>query len=153
MNSLRHGKYLPINVCTFVKYPAPYSDCISFTLQLPFAGEEGLHLPHMEIPRLEVESDLQVPTYTTAPATPGPSIHWAMPGISLPPHGHCVGFLTRWAATGTSHALSFWTLPKCSQCRHMPTGYTGAVMIYVTNCHHSLMILLQQASRSALGLE
>ena len=33
----------------------------------------GLHLQHMEVPRLGVESELQLPAYTTATATPDPS--------------------------------------------------------------------------------
>ena len=33
----------------------------------------GLHLWHMEVPRLGVKSELQLPVYTTATAMPGPS--------------------------------------------------------------------------------
>ena len=33
----------------------------------------GLHLRHMEVPRLRVESELQLPAYTTATATRDPS--------------------------------------------------------------------------------
>ena len=33
----------------------------------------GPHLQHMEVPRLRVESELQLPAYTTATATPDPS--------------------------------------------------------------------------------
>ena len=33
----------------------------------------GLYLQHMEVFRLEVESELQPPAYTTATATPDPS--------------------------------------------------------------------------------
>ena len=33
----------------------------------------GLHLWHMEVPRLRVPSELQLPAYTTATATPDPS--------------------------------------------------------------------------------
>ena len=32
----------------------------------------GLHLWHMEVPRLGVESELQLPAYTTATAMPDP---------------------------------------------------------------------------------
>ena len=31
------------------------------------------HLQHMEVPRLGVDSELQLPAYTTATATPDPS--------------------------------------------------------------------------------
>ena len=33
----------------------------------------GLHLQHMEVPRLRVKSELQLPAYTTATAMPDPS--------------------------------------------------------------------------------
>ena len=33
----------------------------------------GLHLWHMEVPRLEVQSELKLLAYTTATATPDPS--------------------------------------------------------------------------------
>ena len=33
----------------------------------------GPHLQHMEVPRLRVESELQLPAYTPATATPDPS--------------------------------------------------------------------------------
>ena len=33
----------------------------------------GLHLRHMEVPRLGVQSELQLPAYTTVTATPDPS--------------------------------------------------------------------------------
>ena len=42
----------------------------SFSLSLPFFVFSGLHLQHMEVPRLRVESELQLPAYTTATATP-----------------------------------------------------------------------------------
>ena len=38
-----------------------------------FFGFLGLPLPHMEVPKLGVESVLQLPAYTTAKATAGPS--------------------------------------------------------------------------------
>ena len=34
----------------------------------------GLHLRHMEVPKLGVESELQLLAYTTATATPDPSL-------------------------------------------------------------------------------
>ena len=33
----------------------------------------GPHPPHMEVPKLQDESELQLPAYTTATATPHPS--------------------------------------------------------------------------------
>ena len=76
-----------------------------------------VHLQHMEIPRLEVESGLQLLAYVTAmlelkhicnlhsslwqrqigyPTEQGRE-------LNLHPHGYCVGFVTHWAQ---------WELPK-----------------------------------------
>ena len=41
----------------------------------------GLHPWHMEVPRLGIESELQLSAYTTATATPDPLTHWVGPGI------------------------------------------------------------------------
>ena len=74
------------------------------------------HLQPMEAPRLRVESELQLPVYTTAIAMPDASLlcdlHCSLQqhgilntlskqGSNLPPHGHCVGFLSHWATMGT----------------------------------------------------
>ena len=37
-----------------------------------FFSPLGLHLRHMEVPRLGVKSELQLPAYTTAAAMPDP---------------------------------------------------------------------------------
>ena len=45
---------------------------LSFFLSLPsFLSFLRLHLQHMEVPRLAVESELQLPAYSTATAPPG----------------------------------------------------------------------------------
>ena len=41
----------------------------------------GPHPWHMEVPRLGVELELQLPAYTTAHGNAGPLTHWARPGI------------------------------------------------------------------------
>ena len=46
---------------------------ISFFFFLPFVLFLGPHLQHMEVLRLGVQQELQLPAYTTATATPGPS--------------------------------------------------------------------------------
>ena len=71
-----------------------------------------LHLWHMEVPRLGVESELQLPTYTTATAMPdraltvnymaalgnaGSLTHWARPGIKPATSWILVGFIRHWA--------------------------------------------------------
>ena len=42
----------------------------------------GLHLQYMEVPRLGVKSELQLPAYTTVTATPAPS-HYLRPTLQL----------------------------------------------------------------------
>ena len=78
----------------------------------------GSHLWHMEVPRLGVTSELQLPVYT--PATQDPShicdlccslwqcrslTHWAKPGVEAASSWILVGFLTHWATTGTPRLL------------------------------------------------
>ena len=41
----------------------------------------GQHSKHMEVHRLGVESELQLPAYTTVHNNAGSLTHWAMPGI------------------------------------------------------------------------
>ena len=64
----------------------------------------GPHLQHMEIPRLGVESELQLRlqplqiqatsvTYSTAYGNTGSLNHWTRPGIDLRPHGYQSGSL------------------------------------------------------------
>ena len=56
----------------------------------------GPHLRHMEVPRLEVESELQLPAYATAHGNAGSLTHWARPGIELTPSWILVGFEPWW---------------------------------------------------------
>ena len=66
---------------------------------------KGTHSWHMELPRLGVESVLQLQAYTTATATTDLTIlqqarsltHWAR---------YCVRFLTHWAKTETLNLFS-----------------------------------------------
>ena len=69
----------------------------------------GPHLWHMEVPRLGVQSELQLQAYGTATATlnlshihahtavcsKAGSLTWGQ-GLNPHPHGHYVGFLTHW---------------------------------------------------------
>ena len=48
----------------------------------------GLHLWHMEVPRLGVESELGLPAYTTATATPDPQPTEQGQGSNPHPHGY-----------------------------------------------------------------
>ena len=76
----------------------------------------------MEVPRLEVESVLQLLAYTTATATPDLShifdlqhhssqqcwTHWARLGIEPTSSWTLVGFLTCWATLGTLTGLYYY---------------------------------------------
>ena len=61
----------------------------------------GSHLQHMEVPRLGVEWERQLPAYTTATAMLDPLTHWARPGIEPTSSWILVSLLTHWATTGT----------------------------------------------------
>ena len=75
----------------------------------------GLHPSHVEVPRLEVESELQVPAYAIATAAQDPShvcdltatlwslTHWARPGMEHTSSWILVRFITCWATMGTPH--------------------------------------------------
>ena len=82
----------------------------------------GLHLQHMEGPRLGVKSELQLLACATATATRHPSCvcdphhsswqHWIFnplmrPGIELTSSWILVESLTHWATTGIPHCVCF----------------------------------------------
>ena len=76
----------------------------------------GMHLQHMEIPRLGVESELQLPAYTNSHSNTGSEPHlWptsqltAMLDPQPPEQGQeieptaswiLIGFITHWATVG-----------------------------------------------------
>ena len=63
------GKSIYIFICKYIKWKDHKKHNFAF-----FAGRGGgAHVWHMEIPRLGVKSELQLPAYTTATATPDPS--------------------------------------------------------------------------------
>ena len=51
-----------------------YSFILSFVFIIIVFCFLGLHPQHMKVPRLGVQLELQLPTYTTATATPDPSL-------------------------------------------------------------------------------
>ena len=67
----------------------------------------GMHLRHMEIPRLGVESELQQhqiraesATYTTAHGNAGSLTHWLRPRIKPASSQILVGFINCWTTQG-----------------------------------------------------
>ena len=95
-----------------------FMDKFIYVIFFPFFSL-GLHLRHMEVPRLGAVLELQLLSYTTATAMPDPSCvfdlhrssrqhqilnplsHWARPGMELSSSWILIRFLTLWAATGT----------------------------------------------------
>ena len=59
-----------------------------------FGGGGGAHLWHMEVPRLGIESKLQLQTYTTAYSNAGSLTHWVRTGIKPVSSWMLLGFLT-----------------------------------------------------------
>ena len=82
----------------------------------------GMHPWHMEVSRLGVKSEIQLPAYTTTTAMWDPScicdlhhspwqhrpfMHWARPGIEPISSWVLVGFVNPWATMGTPNILLF----------------------------------------------
>ena len=82
----------------------------------------GPHLQHMEVPRLGVKLDLQLPayiwavsaTYITAHSNVRSLTHWARPGIESVSSRMLVRFVNLWATIGTP-TLSLLKLKKNKQ--------------------------------------
>ena len=55
----------------------------------------------MEVPRLGVESELQLSAYTTAHGNARSLTQWAEPGIEPHPHGYTNSVCYYWATMGT----------------------------------------------------
>ena len=80
-----------------------------------------LHLRHMEVPRLGVQLELELPAYTTATATPDlscvcnlhsslqrkpdPLTHWSRPGVKPLSLSILVRYLTCWVTMGTPELI------------------------------------------------
>ena len=65
-----------------------------FTLFYFFPVFLGPHLWHMEVPKLGVKSELQLPAYTAACGNAGSLNHGARPGIEPASSWASVGFVT-----------------------------------------------------------
>ena len=114
----RRKKWNTLKCC----YPTIWP--FKFTLQSPppFSLFLGLHLRHMEVPRLrlnwscscQLTPQLQQRgiwaasvTYTTAHSTARSLTHWARPGIEPVSSWILVGFVNHWAMMETP-SLPFW---------------------------------------------
>ena len=133
-----------------------------------------LHPQHMEVPSLEVESELRLLAYATAIAmchlshvcnlccslrNAGSLTHWARPGIKLTPSWVLVGFFTHWTTTGTpylllkprvcfkfSHPLA-WNIPKVSRPCPLPLApYTAIDLCWSTGS--ILVLVFQKCSKT-----
>ena len=100
--SLRFFSFFFFNCHTCSIWKFPYlSEPLS--LSLFFLVFLGLQPWHMEIPRLWIESELQLLAYATAMATQDPLPTEQGQGWNPHPHRHYVVFLTHWATVGTLH--------------------------------------------------
>ena len=118
----------------------------------------GLHLQHMEVPRLGDELDLQLPaytqpqqyriwalpvTYTTTLGNAGSLTHWARPGIKPISTWILVGFVTCWATKGTPFMLYCYL-----QCLHSSFGILICAFNYfsLSRATYSALLWFLQAS-------
>ena len=69
----------------------------------------GLNLWHMEVPRPGVQSELQLPAYSTTHINAGSLTHWVRPGIEPTSTWILVRFVDSWAKTGTP-VICFWEM-------------------------------------------
>ena len=83
----------------------------------------GLHPQHIEVPRLGVKSELQLPVYTTATATWDPSCICDLPHSSWQcwiPDQHClrpgIKPASSWILVGFISAVPQWELQLLSLC-------------------------------------
>ena len=81
----------------------------SFLVLVLVLRREGLHLLHLEVPRLGIESELQMLAYSPATAIPDPSYVSNLHHSSEP----CwiAGYLTHWAGPGVK-PTSPWILSR-----------------------------------------
>ena len=78
----------------------------------------GLHLRHMEAPKLGVESELQLPAYTRVTATPDPN-HVC----DLHHSSRNARSLTHWAKPGIKPETSWFIVVICFYCTTMGTAF------------------------------
>ena len=76
----------------------------------------GPHLWHMEVLRQDVETELQLPAYTTAHSNTRSLTHWVRPGIEPTTSWFLVRFIHHWTTTGSPWTLYILIhlLPTCS---------------------------------------
>ena len=80
----------------------PSTNCLTFlSFSFSFFFFLGPHQQPMEISRLEVKSEPQLPTYTIAQGNPRSTTHWARPGIEPKSSWILVRLVTHWATMGT----------------------------------------------------
>jgi len=75
------------------KWQKKIQDKLPFCVLFFFFFFLGLNLQHTEVPRLGVQSELQLPAYTTAHSNAVSLTHWARPGMELRTSWLLVGFI------------------------------------------------------------
>ena len=104
----------------------------------------GPHLQHMEVPRLGVESELQVLAYAIATATPESLTHWARPGIKPESSWILVGLIT----TEPRWELSYCVLSQETGCSSLCSKQKKWIFVLATR-----QFSLTWISFSAWGIE
>ena len=85
----------------------------------------GLHLWHVEVPRLRVKSELKSLAYTIAQDNAGSLTHWARPGMEPSSSWMLVGFVNCWATTGTPTVEHFLKVKERVQRKRIWLVSTG----------------------------
>ena len=124
------------SLCLKVVSPQECGDKFTYPLPLFFFVFLGPHPRHMEVPRLGVESELQLPAYAIATATPDLSrtckLHhssWQRrilnprgQGSNLHPHGYWLGLLPLSHNRSSSHPLYIIFIPTPWSVNPLPSG-------------------------------
>ena len=102
---------IPCSWPLYSLYPPPFPfpagnqyTIFCFVLFFVFLGPHPLH---MEVPRLGVQSELQLPAYTTAHSSARSLTHWVRPRIEPTSSWILVRSVNHWAVVGTPNTLFF----------------------------------------------
>ena len=126
----------------------------------------GLHLWHMEVPRVGVKMELQLPAYTTAHGNTGSLNHWSRLGIKLKFSWILVGFLTtepQWETPQVAYLFTSGFLavaPNCcklyktlKRCRILSATFHLLIFFFVFLCLRFKALLRKQVGVYMVSLK